>query len=65
LISVSLSPVEEANIAPSTEDKDTEIKPEERFEEISEEDDDPTDMDHFLQLMRDQGIQTLQERGVR
>ena len=45
--------------------ENTEIKPEERFKEIIEEDDEPTDMDHFLQLMKEQGIQTLQERGIK
>ena len=56
-------PVLETDTTPPGED--TDIKPEERFEEIPEEEGDPTDMDHFLQLMRDQGIQTLQERGIK
>ena len=61
-IKIPTPPTTEVDTAPSKED--TEIKPEERFEEIIEEDDDPTDMDHFLQLMKDQGIQTLQGRGI-
>lgn len=41
------------------------IKPEEKFKEIVEEEVEPTDMDHFLQLMKEQGIPTLQERGIK
>ena len=43
----------------------TEIKPEERFQDVTEEEIETTDMDHFLQLMKEQGIPTLQERGIK
>ena len=43
--------------------KEADFKPEERFEEIP--DDDPTDMESFLQSMRDRGIPTLTEKGVK
>ena len=45
------------------QNKETEIKPEERFEEIS--DDDQTDMESFIQSMTERGIPTLTGKGIK
>ena len=63
------TPEKEQNKAPTLQD--TDIKPEERFEEIPNDnssveipDEEPTDMDEFVQLMKEMGIPTLKERGA-